>query len=155
MRPLLLALSLLCVTPALAEDLVPRDGWVVVNTAKSHADLTADLKQAAKAQNMGIVTQASPTATARKRGIDIPENRVIGVFNNDFAVKVLATSTAAMIEAPIRFYITENTNGTATLSYKKPSEVFAPYYSEGGDTLVKLADSLDLVFDRITVTATR
>ena len=107
-------------------DVSPRPGWSVTVTEKQHAALLADLKSAVKANKMGVVTQAGPTATARKRGISIPENRVVGVFNNDFAVKVLATSTAAMIEAPIRFYVTENTDGTATLSYKIPSHVFAP-----------------------------
>ena len=63
---------------------------------------------------MGVVTQAGPTQAAASRGITIPGNRVIGVFNNDFAVNILALSTAAMIEAPIRFYVTEGADGTAT-----------------------------------------
>jgi uncharacterized protein (DUF302 family) len=46
---------------------------------------------------------------------------------------VLGASVAAGIEAPIRIYVTENQDGTATLSYKKPSAVFAPYADEGGD----------------------
>lgn len=155
MRHLLLAFALICSCPAVADDLEPRDGWVVIKTDKTHGAMTNALKLAAKQHKMGVVTQASPTATARNRGIDIPENRVIGVFNNDFAVKILSTSTAAMIEAPIRFYITENTDGTATLSYKMPSEVFAPYYNEGGDALVALAMSLDETFEQIANDATR
>jgi hypothetical protein len=47
-----------------------------------------------------VVTQAGPTAAAKKRGITIPGNRVIGVFNNDLARNVLESSTAALIEAP-------------------------------------------------------
>ena len=39
----------------------------------------------------------------RSGGIEIPENRVVGVFNNDYAVRILDMSTAAMIEAPLRF----------------------------------------------------
>ena len=35
-----------------------------------------------------------------------------------------------MIETPIRMYVTENEDGTATLSYKLPSTVFAPYMAE-------------------------
>jgi hypothetical protein len=42
---------------------------------------------------------------------------VTGPITNDYAVRVLALSTPAMIEAPIRFYVTENADGTATLSY--------------------------------------
>lgn len=142
-------------THLLAGDIAPRDGWVVIQTGKSHAALVADLKTAVKKNKMGIVTQAGPTATARNRGIEIPENRVIGVFNNDFAVKVLATSTAAMIEAPIRFYVTEESDKTATLSYKTPSFVFAPYVTEGGAPLVALAAQLDARFDAIALDATK
>ncbi len=73
----------------------------------------------------------------------------MGVFNNDYAVKVLALSTAAMIEAPIRFYVTENADGSATLSYKTPGYVFAPYLDEGGESLQKIADELTVKFGKI------
>ena len=155
MRHLLFAASLICTTPVFSDDISPLPEWVILQTDKAHAELAADLKRAVKVHKMSIVTQASPTATARNRGIDIPENRVIGVFNNDFAVKILQTSTAAMIEAPVRFYITENADGSATLSYIKPSEVFAPYYDDGGDTLIDLASALDRTFDGIAQDAIR
>ncbi len=127
----------------LAQDMKPRDGWRVLPTDQSYAALVKSVVAATKANGMGVVTQAGPTKTAAARGITIPGNRVIGVFNNDFAVKVLNLSTAAMIEAPIRFYVTENDDGTATLSYKQPSFVFAPYMSEGGAQLAELAAALD------------
>ena len=143
-----LIVLLLFATPIAAE-ITPRPGWVILPTDKSHAELLSDLKQAVRSNKMGVVTQAGPTGTARKRGIDIPENRVVGVFNNNFAVRILATSTAAMIEAPVRFYVTENTDGTATLSYKSPSFVFAPYEDDGGEALAKLASELDGIFAAI------
>lgn len=136
-------------------DILPRAGWVVISTDKEHSALLTDLKSAVKANKMGVVTQAGPTATARKRGITIPENRVVGVFNNKFAVDVLATSTAAMIEAPIRFYVTENDDGTAKLSYKTPSFVLAPYMDEGGAALNSLAQELDVIFEQIAADATQ
>lgn len=149
---IVLALS---ATPLGAGELADRPGWVVIETEKSHADLLADLLAAVPAHQMGVVTQAGPTATARARGIEIPENRVVGVFNNDFAVKVLATSTAAMIEAPIRFYVTEEPDGGATLSYKTPSFVFTPYLDEGGAELEALAQALDAKFEAIAAAATQ
>lgn len=51
-----------------------------------------------------------------------------------------------MIEAPIRFYVTEDEDGTATLSYKKPSPVFAPYIAEAGEELEAVAAELDEIF---------
>lgn len=140
---------------ATADTIQPRDGWVVIETRKGFDQLITDIKAATKAQGMGVVTQAGPTGAAAKRGITIPGNRVIGVFNNDFAVRILATSTSAMIEAPIRFYVTENPDGHATLSYKTPSHVFAPYADEGGAELIKLADELTQRFDAIAQQASR
>ncbi|MCV3271678.1 DUF302 domain-containing protein [Roseobacter sinensis] len=155
MKPILtLCLTLLCATTLAAQSITPRDGWVVIPTQKPHATLLDDLKAAVKANGMGVVTQAGPTGAARARGITIPENRVVGVFNNDFAVKVLALSTAAMIEAPVRFYVTEEPDGTATLSYKTPSFVYSPYMDEAGPELATLAEELDSRFAAIAAAAT-
>ncbi|MEM9551369.1 MAG: DUF302 domain-containing protein [Pseudomonadota bacterium] len=136
----------LSATGLAAEEIAPRDGWWVQPTTKDFETLVDAVAEATKANGMAVVTQAGPTGAAAKRGITIPGNRVIGIFNNDFAVKILETSTAAMIEAPVRMYVTENADGTATLSYKMPSHVFAPYADEGGDTLVQLASELDAKF---------
>ncbi len=127
-------------------EMAPRAGWVVMPTAKSYGQLVDDVKAAVKANKMGVVTQAGPTGAAKNRGITIPGNRVIGVFNNRFAVRILGLSTAAMIEAPIRLYVTENEDGTASLSYKMPSTVFAPYMAEADADLGVAAGELDAIF---------
>ncbi|WP_424979061.1 DUF302 domain-containing protein [Leisingera sp. S232] len=145
----LIAALLLAGSAADAGNLLPRDGWAVHETAKPYAQLIKDVKAAAKAEGLGVVTQAGPTKAAAARGIHIPGNRVIGLFNNDFAVKILALSTAAMIEAPVRIYVTEEADGSATLAYKLPSHVFAPYTDEGGDALETLAIQLDRHFAHI------
>ena len=156
MRRILIAVFLsFAALTASAENIEVRPGWVVIETDKSHAELLADLKTAVKDNQMGVVTQAGPTATAAKRGITIPENRVVGVFNNDYAVRILNLSTAAMIEAPIRFYVTENADGTATLSYKRPSFVFLPYFEEAGRELAIMSAELDARFDIIAAMAAR
>ena len=134
-------------------EMTPREGWSVHPSSKPYDQLIADLKTAVKANKFGVVTQAGPTGAAKKRGITIPGNRVIGVFNNVFAVRTLNISTAAMIEAPIRFYITENADGSATLSYKKPTTVFAPYMAEAGDELGTVADELDVIFAKMAADA--
>ena len=130
-------------------DLAPRAGWEVVPTQKTFDQLVADTRAAVKANGMIVVTQAGPTKAAKARGIDIPGNRVIGVFNNQFAVRVLRLSEAAMIEAPIRLYVTENDDETATLSYKTPTHVFAPYIAQAGKELADEASKLDQVFAAI------
>jgi len=140
-------------SPAFAE-MAPRPGWAVVPSAKGYAELVDAVKVAAKANKLGVVTQAGPTGAAKRRGIDIPGNRVIGLFNNVFAVRILNLSTAAMIEAPIRVYVTENADGTATLSYKTPSTVFGPYMEEAGPDLVAAAEELDALFASVAAQAT-
>ena len=73
---------------------------------------------------------------------------VIGVFRPDFAVRMLEASIPAGIEAPVRFYITEEAGGTAALRYRSPSAVFAPY-EDGGEALMTLAEELDVIFAKI------
>lgn len=142
----LTAALILTAAAASAGNIAPREGWAVHETSKPYGQLINDVKAAAKAEGMGVVTQAGPTKAAAARGITIPGNRVIGLFNNDFAVKILALSTAAMIEAPVRMYVTEEDDGSASLSYKLPSHVFAPYTDEGGEALIALAGQLDRRF---------
>ena len=152
---LTLCLSLILSSSVLAGDIEPRTGWSVYPTLKPFDVLVQDTRAAIKKNGLIVVTQAGPTKAAAKRGIEIPGNMIIGAFNNAFAVDVLSTSTAAMIEAPIRFYLTENADGSATLSYKKPSFVFAPYLDEGGPRLHEIAAELDALFATISQTASQ
>jgi len=129
-------------------------GWSVTDTGHGYKALVARLDAAVKANKMGLVGRASATlgvkAMLKKT---IPGNMVIGVYRPDFAVRMLAASVPAGIEAPIRFYITENADGTATLSYKTPSAAFAPY-ADGGAALQELATELDAIFAKIAKEAT-
>jgi uncharacterized protein (DUF302 family) len=145
----ILGLMAILAAPAFAGGLAPREGWRVLDSAHSFADLAKRLEESVKANKMGVVTQASASAGAAAQGFTIPGNKVIGVYRNDFARRMLTASLAAGIEAPIRFYITENADGKATLSYKLPSMVFAPYFAEGGEELRKIAAELDAIFAKI------
>ena len=144
-----LAAALVSTAPAAPDAL---EGWVVHPTSYSYAELIERVKAATKANGMGVVTQAGPTGAARNRGVTIPGNRVIGVFNNKFAVEMLRASENAMIEAPVRFYITEEPDGTAVLSYKTPSHVFAPY-ARPGLPVAGIAARLDSKFADIAAAA--
>jgi uncharacterized protein (DUF302 family) len=143
------ALSATLAAGASAGPLTKREGWRMIETESSFAELVQNLEANVKANEMGLVTAASASEGAKGQGITIPGNRVIGVYRNDFARRMLEASIAAGIEAPIRFYVTENEDGTATLSYKLPSTVFAPYFEDGGDKLRALAAELDEIFAKI------
>ncbi len=153
MMKALIPLFCLIALPVWAQD-IPK-GWVVHPSDKPYAELVDATKAAIKENGLIVVTQAGPTKAAAARGITIPGNRVIGAFNNDYAVRVLETSTHAMIEAPIRFYVTENEDGSATLSYKTPSFVFAPYASEGGQALLDISAELDTKFQSVAEDAVK
>jgi len=127
-------------------------GTQTTRTGHSYKTLIERLDAAVKANEMGLVTRASATLGAKavlKR--DIPGNMVVGVFHPRFAVRMLEASIPAGIEAPLRFYITENADGTATLSYRIPSATFAPY---GSARLDEMAKELDTIFAKIAGDAT-
>ncbi|TDX28331.1 uncharacterized protein (DUF302 family) [Modicisalibacter xianhensis] len=159
--PWALALMLMIVaSTGMAQTRWPADGWQVMPTQQSYTTLLNRLKHAVTDNDMGIVTDVGPTQVAAQRGVEIPGNRVVGVFRNDLAVKILRLSVPAMIEAPIRFYVTENEDGTATLSWKKPSAIFAPYVADLDDdqqaaALADTAHKLDAIFAHIAEDATQ
>jgi len=136
---------------SLADNPTPYADTVVTKTSLSYGDLVGRLEIAIKDNRMGLVARASATAGANSIGVTIPGNTVIMVFNPKFAVRMLEASVAAGIEAPIRYYITENDDGTATLTYRKPSSVFEPYENEA---LNEMAAELDVIFEKIAKQAT-
>jgi uncharacterized protein (DUF302 family) len=117
----------------------------------SFAALRKNLEAAVQANKMYVVTRASASGGAAGRGITILGNLVIGVYPNDFAVRMLRASIPSGIEAPLRFYVTENSDGTATLTYREPSAIFAPYDSA---ELTTMAKELDAIWRRIAAQAT-
>ena len=147
-------LALILMTAPLAAqdevaDLSPRPGWEVHVTDHDFDTLVERTRAAVGDNGLAVVTQAGPTGAAASRGIEIPGNRVIGAFNNDCAVRVLRLSTEAMIHAPIRLYVTENVDGTATLSYITPSDLLAPYAEAAGPALSDVSAEIDAVFASI------
>ena len=138
---------------AFAGTVQSREGWKVFDTTLTFTTLVQKLEVAVKSNKMAIVTTASASEGAKAQGFSIAGNRVVGVYRNDFARRMLESSIAAGIEAPIRFYVTENADGTATLSYKTPTAVFSPYFAEAGN-LRALAQELDAIFETIAQAVT-
>jgi len=142
-----LALALALVAPARAQTEAMR----VLPSPHRFDVLVERVEQAVERHGLGVVARASASRGAAARGVKIPGNAVIMVFRNDYAVRMLQASAAAGIEAPLRLYLTENADGTATLSYRLPSAVFRPY--RHGE-LDRLASELDGIFARIAADAT-
>jgi uncharacterized protein (DUF302 family) len=143
-------LTILISLGAAAHDATPFPGTHVIKTGHSYQAMVKKLPEAVSKNKMGVVAKASATLGAKKIGVTIPGNMVVMVFHPKFAVRMLDASVPAGIEAPLRFYITENADGTTTLTYREPSSVFAPY---GSAELDKMAKELDVIFARIAADA--
>lgn len=129
-----------------AQSVAPLPGTHTAVSAYGFDALATRLEKAIEANKMGLVAQASASRGAAARGVKIPGNLVLMVFRNDYAVKMLAASVPAGVEAPLRLYVTEDGNGKASVTWRAPSAVFAPY---GSVELNTLARELDPVFEKI------
>jgi len=121
-------------------------GLKSVETNQPFHSYLHSLKKAIADQKMGIVAEACATCGAKAIGVTIPGNRVIMIFNPHFAVRMLKASIPAGIEAPLRLYVTENSQGMAHLSYRLPSDVFKSY---GVKALDDMAIELDTIIETI------
>ena len=147
MRLMLTGLFMLILAlPAIAENASPHSGTIIIETGQPFDVYLKRLDAAIKANKMGIVGKACATCGANAIGVSIPGNRIIMIFNPHFAVRMLDASIAAGVEAPLRFYVTENSDGSARLSYRQPSHVFAPYEVPA---LNDMARELDVIIEQI------
>lgn len=145
-RALAVSAALFFAHAALAQSPQPLPGVRTLPSRHGFDQTVSRLEQAIKDNGMGLVAQASASRAAAARGVKIPGNAVLMVFRNDFAVRMLKASIPAGIEAPLRLYVTENAEGTTSLSYRAPSAVFAPYAIPDLDALAK---ELDPIVDKI------
>ncbi len=123
-----------------------QDGRITAVSRTPFQKVGGALEQAIAEQKMALVCHANAQRGAAARGATIKGNQVIMVFRNDFAVRLLAADPRAGFEAPIRIYLYENPDGTATVSYLPPSVVFAPYRHP---EVQAVAAELDSIFKTI------
>jgi len=150
---LLLSLLMLAnASPAVFAQSAPAlPGTYTVTSSHGFDTLAARLEKAIESNKMGLVAQASASRGAAARGVKIRGNLVLMVFRNDYAVRMLAASVSAGIEAPLRIYVTEDADGKASVTWRTPSAIFAPY---GSAELNAMARELDPVFEKIVRDAT-
>lgn len=118
------------------------EGMRSIATPHKFDALVERVERATEKHGLGVVARASASRGASARGVKIPGNAVVMVFRNDIAVRLLAARVPAGIEAPLRIYVTENADGTATLSYRAPSALFAPYRNAEVDRIARELDAL-------------
>ena len=123
----LIVLALLAASVWSAMPAAARDGRVTLVAGAPFQKVADALEKAIADQKMAIVCHANAQCGAAARAVTIKGNQVLMVFRNDFAVRLLNADPTAGFEAPIRIYIYENSDGTATVSDVPPSVVFASY----------------------------
>jgi len=137
----LLALGLTMAGPASAENATPYSGTQVIDTGKPFAAYVDALRDVIKESGFVIVGLACANCAIKSRfGEEVPGNRVFLFFRPEYAKRMLEASTAAGIEAPIRVYVTEAADGSATVTYRLPSHVFGAYEVEA---LTEMGHDLD------------
>lgn len=104
-----------------------QENRVAMASGVPFARVAEALERAIADQKMVLVCHANAQRGAATRGVTIKGNQVMMVFRNDLAVRLLAADPEAGFEAPIRIYLYENPDGTATVSYVPPTVVFARY----------------------------
>ncbi|MGB5082275.1 MAG: DUF302 domain-containing protein [Burkholderiales bacterium] len=124
----------------------PFSGTRTMTSGQAFDAVVSRLEKAIAANKMGLVAQASASRGAAGRGVRIRGNVVLMVFRNDYAVRMLAASVPAGIEAPLRLYVTEDPDGRTSVTWRAPSAVFAPY---GSADLDALARELDPIIEKI------
>ena len=134
-----------------AENTMPHSGTQVIETGKPFLPYVEALKASITDNSFGIIGLAcSNCAIKAKFGEEIPGNRVFLIFRPDFARRMLAASTAAGIEAPIRIYVTEAADGTATVTHRLPSHVFGAYEVPA---LTDMGGELDMLVAKVLADA--
>jgi uncharacterized protein (DUF302 family) len=123
-----------------------QEGRVTLASRAPFARVAEALEQAVAAQRMVLVCHANAQRGAAARGVAIRGNQVLMVFRNDFAVRLIEADPRAAFEAPIRIYVYENPDGTATVSYVRPSTLLAGY---GHPDVRAVGAELDPIFEAI------
>jgi uncharacterized protein (DUF302 family) len=149
LRALVLVVLCSAVPGGLPSPALAQDGRITVKSTAPFGRVAEALERAVADEKMGLVCHANAQRAAAGRGVTIKGNQVLMVFRNDFAVRLLAADPAAGFEAPIRIYVYENPDGTATVSYLPPSVVFAPYRHAGVRAVARDLDPiLKAIVDR-------
>jgi uncharacterized protein (DUF302 family) len=142
-----LALSLFGGAPTGA---LVQDDKVVLTSQAPFARVAAVLEQAIADQRMVLVCHANAQRGAAARGVKIPGNQVLLIFRNDLAVRLINADPRAAYEAPMRIYLYENPDGTATLAYVKPSTLLRGYPHPD---VARVGAELDPIFEKIAAQA--
>lgn len=145
-RPMIAMMTLIACVGASAASVPAQDARVTAVSRAPFANVAEALERAITDQNLVLVCHADAQRGAQARGVSIKGNQVMMVFRNDYALRLIKADPAAAFEAPMRIYVYENADGTATVTYVLPSVLLAPYRHPD---IRAVGDELDPLFKAI------
>jgi uncharacterized protein (DUF302 family) len=145
-RPVVAGALMLSTAVVSVAAVAAQDKRVTLTASAPFTTVAEALERAITEEKMAVVCHANAQRGAAARGVTIKGNQVLMAFRNDLAVRLLAADPAAGFEAPIRIYVYENPDRTATVSYVPPTAVFAAYRHPD---VQAVARELEPIFKRI------
>ena len=110
------------------------------------AQVSAALQRAVAAHKLTLVGISDVKKGALPKGPAIKGNQVVMVLRQDLLARLVKADPTAAFEAPMRFHVYENQNGTATVTYVKPSVLLRAYKNP---EVRAVGEELDLVFTSV------
>ena len=110
------------------------------------------LETALKARGMMIVATIDHQNMMRMVGGSIKGSKTFEFGKPDMLKMVMPVELAAGLEMPHKIYLYERADGTAVVSYYKPSTGFGAY---GKDQLKMVGEMMDKMFEEIVAEATK
>jgi len=153
MRLLVLVLSLGCLAlPSWAGETPAESGVVSVDTEQTFDGFVARLEAAVRDNGMDIAAGSCGSCGIRSIAILGRTARIITVYRPDLMMRMLKAGAAVGAEPPLRFYVSRLADGTARLTYHRPSGALALY---ARPALQDMGEELDAVFAKIVHDATK
>ena len=105
------------------------------------------LTQAIEGENLMVVHEINAQQMLRMVGMRIDGMRQILFFHPRFMQTVIETNRSGGIVPPLKLLVMERPDGTVTVRYHDPENLFAPYEGLGG-----VASELKALTERIVST---
>ena len=109
-------------------------------------DIVAQLRKAIEAADLWVLHEIDPQMLLARGGFGIEAARQILFFHPAIMARLLAADSSALLEAPLKFALTDAGDGKVMIRWSDPIATFARY---GNEELAQLGHNLTETCDRI------
>ena len=140
--PLILMIGLFACEPA-SED----TGVKTFTSKQPYSVFLTQLKSAIVDNGFQISEGACGKCSIKTIKISEKNTEIISVYRPELSLRMMQAGAAAGGDVPLRFYVTRLDDGTARLTYHRPSQALAVF---NAPKLTPIAEELDTAFARIS-----